>query len=177
MRSIKILFSAATLVSGFSFVSFITSSNTSATAIKNCVAAHLRISLGVAEGAAGTIYHPVVFTNTGLACLIFGVPGIQPVIGGASHSLIAVGPPARNQSMGEMPAMHVLMTRKSVSAAFAVTESGNYSAGACRAKNAGGIIVTMDSFVTRAYLPLRISVCTKKSNTSTRLITFGTAGF
>jgi hypothetical protein len=80
-------------------------------------------------------------------------------------------------SMGEMPAMHVVKTGKSVSDAFAVVETGNFTSSTCLPKNAGAIIVTMGNFVHRAYLPLEISVCTKKASTRTRLIAPGTTGY
>ena len=177
MKAFRILTSAGLLASGVSLASGAVSRAASAAPAMNCVAAHLHIALGVSQGAAGTIYHPVVFTNTGPACTIFGVPAIQPVIGEASHSRVAVGPAARNMSMGEMPAMHVVKTGTSVSDAFAVVETGNFTPSACRPKNAGAIVVTLGNFVHDAYVTLKISVCTKRSSTSTRLIAPGTTGY
>ena len=177
MKISRILTSAGLLASGVALASGTLGSAASAAPAKDCAPAQLRISLGVSQGAAGTIYDPVVFTNTGPACTIFGVPAIQPVIGGASHSHVAVGPPARNMSMGQMPAMHVVKTGKSVSDAFAVVETGNYTTSTCLPKNARAIVVTMGNFVHHAYVPLKISVCTKKASTSTRLIAAGTTGY
>ncbi len=103
-------------------------------------------------------------------------PRIQPVVGGALHRRVAVGPAARNVSMGEMPARHTLATKHAVSDAFGVTESGNYTPSACRARNAGGVVVSLGGFIKPTYLALRISVCTKIASSSTRLITSGTTG-
>jgi len=76
-----------------------------------------------------------------------------------------------------MPALHVLQKAKSVSVAFAVVETGNYPKNLCLPKNAGAIVVTLGTFISHAYVPLKISVCTKKSSTSTRLIAPGTTGY
>ena len=149
----------------------------SAATVKNCVPAHLKVTLGASQGAAGTIYYPLVFTNTSTAsCAIWGVPAVQPVVGGASHSRVHVGPAAHNNSMGEMPVRHVVAAGQSVSAGFGVTESGNYSKSTCGPKMAGAIVVSMGTFVAHAYVPLKISVCSKISSTSTKLIVAGKSG-
>ncbi len=144
--------------------------------VNNCLAVHLSVKVGTPQGTAGTIYYPVVITNTGPACAIWGVPRIQPVVGGTLHRSVDAGPAARNLSIGEMPARHIVASKHAVSDAFGVTESGNYTPSACQARIAGGVVVSLGGFVRPTYLPLRISVCTKIASTSTRLITPGTTG-
>jgi len=142
---------------------------------KFCVSANLKVSLGTVQGTAGTIYHPIVFTNVGSsACTIFGVPVIQPV-SGADHR--AVGPLARNLSMGEMPAIHLLAEGRSVSVAFGVIETGNYTRSTCVPKGADGVIVSVGSFLHSRYVHLPIVVCTKRISISTKLITAGASGY
>jgi hypothetical protein len=57
-----------------------------------CLASGLRASLGVSQGAAGTIYQVIVLTNTSSAtCTLYGYPGVSFVTGiGGSQ----VGKPA-----------------------------------------------------------------------------------
>ncbi len=141
--------------------------------ISNCVAPQIVVAHGPADGTAGTIYYPIVFTNKGATCAIFGVPAIQPVSGSAHH---AVGPLARSLSMGEMPARHVIAKGQSVSVAFGVIETGNYTPSTCVARSASGIVVTLGSFVTSRYVHLPIEVCTKRVSITTRLITSGVTG-
>jgi len=148
----------------------------SASTVKTCTSALLSVSLGTSEGAAGTIYYPVVFTNRGAACAIWGVPAVQPVVGGASHSRIDVGPRARNDSLGQMPVRHVLAAHHQVSAGMGVAESGNYPVGLCEPENAGAIVVSLGTFLPPTNLTLKISVCTKVSSVSTRLIVSGNTG-
>ena len=140
----------------------------------SCVSANLKVTLGIAQGTAGTIYYPIIVTNLGAgACSIFGVPAIQPVRG-VHHE--AVGPPARNLSMGEMPALHTLVTGQSVSVAFGVVETGNYTPSTCLAKAASGVRVSIGSFLHSRYVRLPIEVCTLRASTTTRLLATGRTG-
>lgn len=147
----------------------------SAATIRSCVSADLRVTLGTAQGAAGTIYHPIVFTNvSSTPCSMFGVPVIQPVRG-ADHK--DVGPLARNTSMGEMPALHTLSSGRSVSVAFGVTETGNYTPSACVARAADGVLVSIGNFLHSHFVHLPISVCAKRASTTTKLLTPGSKGY
>lgn len=147
------------------------------TGVPNCTSAHLRVTLGTSQGAAGTIYVPVIITNTGRACQIWGVPAVQPVVASAAHRFTPVAPRARNTSIGQMPARHVVARGGAVSDAVGVTETGNYPSSACHARNATGIVVSLGGFVKRVYVPLKISVCTRQASTTTRLIVPGKAGY
>lgn len=149
----------------------------SAVTVTNCASSHLRVTLGSPQGAAGTIFHPIVITNVGpSACAVWGVPSVQPVIGGVHRSRVPVGPPAHNNSMGQMPVRLVVRPTRSVSAAYGVTESANYTRSRCVPRNAGAIVVSLGDFVQRAYVPLRISVCTRLASTRTQLIVAGSTG-
>jgi Protein of unknown function (DUF4232) len=176
MKSLRLLTSAGLLTSALVVSSGAIGSVASATTVKNCAASHLKVSVGRAQGTAGTFYYPVVFTNEGPTCAIFGVPVVQPVIGGSTHSTTPVGLAARNLSMGQMPALHVVTKGHSVSAAIGVVDTGNYSSSTCRPKTARAIVVNLGTFVSHHYLPLTISVCTKISSVTTRLVSAGTTG-
>jgi hypothetical protein len=150
------------------------SSAATTTVAKSCVSTQMTVSRGAVQGTAGTTYHALVFTNTGATiCTIFGVPVIQPVIGPSHRPL---GPPARNMSMGEMPAMHTLAHGAAVSVAFGVVDTGNYPASTCGARRARGVIVTLGAFVHPTYVALAITVCTKLASTTTRLVSSGVTG-
>lgn len=139
----------------------------------NCRPAQLRVSIGRPNGAAGTIYYPIVFTNRGGACWLWGVPSVQPVVGAGHHPL---GPPAANASIGEMPARHQLLHGGAVSDGFGVAETGNYPPARCRARNASGVLVSLSPFVRPTYLALRISVCTRLASTHIQLLVAGRTG-
>ena len=176
MRSLRILTSAGLVVGGIVTGSsdFVVASQ--ALTVENCVPAQLTVTLAHPQGAAGTSYYPLVFTNTKATCALWGVPSIQPVVGGAMRSRVKVGPASRNNSMGMMPVRHLVAMGHSVSSTFGVSDTGNYPANTCGARNAGAIVVTLGSFVTPSYVRVKISVCTKRTSTSSRLIVAGTSG-
>ena len=142
------------------------------TAVPSCRPAQVRVTTGVAEGAAGTIYVPLVFTDRGAACAIWGVPSVQAVTAGHRP----VGPPARNDSIGQMPARHVLRRGQSVASAFGVAETGNYPAALCHARRAWGVRVRLGSFAGPAYVRLAVSVCTSQASTHVQLVVPGRTG-
>ncbi len=151
----------------------VATSTASATSAKSCVSTQIAVSRGAAQGTAGTNYYALVFTNTRAVCTLFGVPAVQPVIGPTHRSL---GPLARNESMGQMPAMHTLAKGQSVSVAFGVVDTGNFATATCGPRKARGVIVTLGSFVRPTYLNLPITVCTKLASTTTRLVAPGVTG-
>lgn len=67
------------------------------TAIRACAVSDLYLSLGAKEGAAGSLYRPVRFTNTSTStCALRGYPGVS-VVDGAHHR---IGPAAKHSGSG-----------------------------------------------------------------------------
>jgi hypothetical protein len=59
-----------------------------------CTSAHLSVAVGQSQGAAGTIYYPLVFTNTGsTSCTLDGYPGVS-LVGSSGNQ---IGLPATRQ--------------------------------------------------------------------------------
>ena len=164
---------AVTGAFGFGLAAPLGAARTPRVARANCQPTQLRVAVARPQGTAGTIYYPIVLANRGGACWIWGVPGIQPVVGAKRHPL---GPPATNESIGKMPARHYLRHGAAVSVGYGVAESGNYPAATCRARNASGVLVTLAPFIRPTYLALRISVCTRFSSTHTQLLVAGRTG-
>ena len=142
------------------------------TSPSRCVSSQMHVSRGEPSGAAGTIYYPIVFTNAGGTCVLWGVPSVQPV----TARRRPVGPRASSVSVGMLPARHVLRHGQAVSDPFGVAETGNYPASLCAAKSAAGIVVTLAPFVRSTYVRLPISVCTKQASTRTALVVAGRTG-
>lgn len=172
MRNVKSVVAALAVLSGV--VAGGAGTVASATTPPKCTPAQMAVSLGRSNGAAGTIYHPIIFTNTGGTCRIWGVPHIQPVAGADHHR---VGPAAGNASMGEMPAIHTLAKGQSVSVGYGVAETANYPTSTCVAKNASGVLVSLTPFVKSTFVRLKISVCTQRVSTHTKLLTPGKNGY
>lgn len=175
MKVLRLLLSSGLLAAGLLATGSTGSVSWGAT-VPECAPTQLRVSMGQSEGAAGTIYYPIEITNHGRTCAIWGVPAVQAVRGGATHSHVPVGPAARNVSIGAMPVRHVLPTGHRVSDGLGVAETGNYPARDCVARMAGAIVVRLGTFVAGTELPLKISVCTKVASVSTRLIVTGNTG-
>ena len=176
MKILRILASATVLAGGATLATGALATGAVATS-PDCVSPQLHLSLGTSQGAAGTIYVPLVITNTSRTCQIWGVPAIQPVVRTSTQRFAPVGPRARNTSIGQMPLRHVLAKGKSVSDAIGVTETGNYTPSTCRARHATGVLVSLGGFVNRAYVPLQMSVCTRLASTTTRLLVLGRTGY
>ena len=144
-----------------------------ATNVANCVSSQLTLTHGRSQGTAGTTYVPIVVTNHRGTCAIWGVPAIQPVIG-ATHR--ALGPIARNLSMGEMAARQLIAKGASVSVAFGVVDTGNYSPSTCVARRANGVKVSLGGFFAHRFVGFPLTVCTKITSTTTRLLAKGSRG-
>ncbi len=144
-----------------------------AAGVPSCVSAQLVVHVGRPSGAAGTIYHPLILTNRGGTCVLWGVPVIQPVAGPAGRP---VGPAARNASIGQMPARHVLGRGASVADAFGVSEVGNYPPARCRAARAWGVVISLRPFLAPRRVRLTSAVCTRQASTTTRMVTPGVTG-
>lgn len=138
-----------------------------------CAPAQIFLHHGAPNGAAGTTYIPLVFTNRGASCALWGVPAIQPV---RARTRRALGPAAQNLSIGEMPARHVLARGQSVSIAMGVANTANFPAARCAPQHAGGVVVSLGDFVHSRFVRLSISVCTRTSSVTTRLLVPGTTG-
>ena len=139
-----------------------------------CSNATIRISVGRANGAAGTIYHPIIFTNHSTsACLISGVASLQP--GNSGTPFIPIGPSASNDSMGMMGIEITLAPGQSASDDMGVVETGNYTVSTCRPVTVTAVAVRLGSIsATASFGPY--SVCRLRPSTTTRLLARGTQG-
>lgn len=172
MQRVRSVLSIVVAAAAVPLVTLGPSSLSAAAVTPSCVASQLSVTIGRAQETAGTTYYPIDFTNRAGTCAIWGVPAIQPVGRGRR----ALGPMARNTSMGMMPLRHVINYGQSVSVAFGVVDTGNYPSASCGARRAVGINVSLASFVPSTYRPLSITVCTRCASTTTRLLSSGAKG-
>jgi hypothetical protein len=134
-----------------------------------CASPSIRLSFGPANGAAGTIYLPLRFTNIGTAaCTIAGIPSAQSLSGAMLNSAHRdIGPRARSIDMsanGNGDPIR-LIPGGVASAAFGVVETGNFSPAQCRAKTVQSLRVGLASgagwWIRANYL-----VCTRLASTT-----------
>jgi hypothetical protein len=164
------LVASSFVVGGSVLVSVTTAS---ATSFKPCTASQIKVTRGASQGTAGTSYTAIVFTNTGAACSIVGVPAVQPVVGATRR---AQGPSARNGAPNQTPGVIVITKGHAASDAFGVVDTGAITPSNCVARKASGVLVTLGSYVHATYLRLAITVCTKQASTTTRAVVAGVTG-
>jgi hypothetical protein len=103
----------------------------------DCKAGELRLSLGQGDAAAGTVYRPLRFTNTGpRTCTIQGFPGVSYVAGEDGHQ---VGPAAFR--VGTKGAPVSLAPGATATAPIAFTQVRNYDPAVCRPTAVRGLRV------------------------------------
>jgi uncharacterized protein DUF4232 len=102
-----------------------------------CTTPELSAALGAGEGAAGSVYRPLVFTNTGSrTCELRGFPGVSYVAGDDGHQ---VGPAAAEA--GERGGEVVLRPGGQAAAAVQFAQVANFDAAVCRPTPVRGLRV------------------------------------
>lgn len=97
-------------------------------AAAGCTTADLRVSTGASEGAAGSVYLPVDFTNiSAAACTLYGYPGVSLVAG---SPLAQVGA-AAVRTTATAPALVTLRPGQVANALLRVTQALNYPTATC----------------------------------------------
>lgn len=93
-----------------------------------CGAATLSVALGPTEGAAGTVYAPLRFTNTGSRpCVVDGYPGVSYVTGERGNQ---VGRAALRDGARSGPV--TLAPGQVAYATLAMVQVGNFDPGVCQ---------------------------------------------
>jgi hypothetical protein len=102
----------------------------------SCATSALKVSLGSPNGAAGTVFYPLKFVNTGkLGCTLRGYPGVSAVTGSGQQ----IGSPASQISSSYRTV--TLLSGKSVSALVGIVETGDFSPSQCAPVTAAGLKV------------------------------------
>jgi hypothetical protein len=84
--------------------------------------------VGQSQGAAGSTYQPIIFTNTGSSpCTLYGYPGVSLVAG---SPVVQVGA-AADRNTGETPELVTLQPQGTASATLRIVDAQNYPASSC----------------------------------------------
>lgn len=125
--------------------------------LAQCSTGALRVSLGAAGGAAGSIYYPLVFTNiSGVSCTMYGYPGVSFVSapGGAELG----GEAVRNPGQG--PALVTLTPGAVAHASVQVAVAQNYPRSVCKPVTAHWLRVYPPDQYVPLYADLTATTCT-----------------
>nr|WP_052478110.1 DUF4232 domain-containing protein [Kibdelosporangium sp. MJ126-NF4]CEL16189.1 hypothetical protein [Kibdelosporangium sp. MJ126-NF4]CTQ94114.1 hypothetical protein [Kibdelosporangium sp. MJ126-NF4] len=120
-----------------------------------CKAASLKLSVSGGDGAAGTVYRNLVFTNTGSApCTIQGFPGVSYVTGDDGHQ---VGPAAVR--VGNKGNAIKLAPGASASAPVGFVQVGNFDPAVCKPTEVRGLRVYPPQETASVFVPLAGTGC------------------
>jgi hypothetical protein len=125
--------------------------------LAQCPTTALRVSVGSANGAAGSIYYPLDFTNvSGAACSMYGYPGVSFVAGVDGGEL--GGAAVRNATFG--PSLVTLSPGAVAHASVQVVVAQNYPTSRCKPVTAHWLRVYPPGQYTPLYADLTAMTCT-----------------
>jgi len=132
-----------------------------------CATRNLKVTVGTAQGAAGSIYQVIDFTNiSGAACTLFGYPGVA-LAGGTPVTQIGA---AAARSRGSSARLVTLAPGKTANAVLRITQAGNYVASQCVPKAATHLQIYPPNQTTPVYLAYKATAC---SSSKVNLLTIG----
>jgi hypothetical protein len=132
-------------------------------AVANCLTRNLKVSLGPANGTAGTTFYPLQFVNTAkTSCVLRGYPGVSAVTSGGQQ----IGSPAShvNAKFGTV----TLAPGKQASAPIGIVDTGNFSPAKCAPVTAAGLKIFPPNQSKPVTLAKKFSTC---SSTTTNSLT------
>ena len=121
-----------------------------------CATSGLSASVGAGNGAAGSTYFPINFTNTsGSACGLYGFPGVSFVTAtGSQVGAAATEDPTYPRQLVTLAA------GATAHATLRVVDAGNYSPKTCHPVTVSRIKVYPPNQTTSLYISLAASACT-----------------
>ncbi|HEX9042967.1 MAG TPA: DUF4232 domain-containing protein [Trebonia sp.] len=136
-------------------------------AVPGCATRDLQVRAGVSQGAAGSVYQVIVFTNIGnKACTLYGYPGVS-LAGGTPVTQVGQAA-ARSPVAG--PTLVTLQPGQAGNALLRITQALNYPAATCSPKATTYLQIYPPNQTTPMYLAYTATGC---ASTSVKLLTIG----
>jgi hypothetical protein len=133
----------------------------------SCATRSLKASLGVAQGAAGSIYQVIDFTNiSGAPCALYGYPGVALASGTPVTQIGA----AASRSTAAPATTVTLAAGGTANALLRITEAGNYPPTRCNPVASDYLQIYPPNQTTPIYLAYKSTAC---SATSVNLLAIG----
>ena len=130
-----------------------------------CASRDLKATVGIAQGAAGSVYQVVDFTNVGSSsCSLYGYPGVA-LAGGSP--VTQIGAPA-TRSTASAPKLVSLAAGASANTLVQITEAGNYPTSRCGPTPSTYLQIYPPNQTTPIYLAYKSMGC---SSTKVKLLT------
>lgn len=126
--------------------------------IEACRTGGTVVTLGPAEGAAGTVYRPLLFTNNGgRPCVLHGFPAVSYV---AADQNTQLGPAAETE--GEKGGPVTLAPKAVASATLALVNVRNFDPALCRPTPVPGLRVYLPGDIAAEFVALSGTACAGK---------------
>jgi uncharacterized protein DUF4232 len=142
---------------GTGYASAATQADTAGVKAPLCKSSDLTVSLGPGEGAAGSAYFPLQFTNiSDTPCLVSGFPSVSYVTGDDLHqvgrSSARTGEPATEVPVGPGSVVHAVIKAVNVY---------NYEEAVCQPTLTRGVVVTLTTADSAypTFLPVTGTAC------------------
>jgi len=132
-----------------------------------CATHDLKASAGQGQGAAGSVYQAIVFTNvSGKTCTLYGYPGVALAAG---SPITQVGA-AATRSDTAAPTLVTLAAGQSASALLRITQALNYPTAKCDPVTTTYLQIYPPNQTAPIYLAYKSTGC---KETSVKLLTIG----
>jgi Protein of unknown function (DUF4232) len=136
--------------------------SSSAPGTPECATASLRIGVSGGNGAAGTIYYNLGFTNvSGSPCVVQGYPGIS-LVSAPSGTGKQIGAPAKRAATTASRLITV-NPGQTAHAELGIADAGNFPASSCHPVTAHYLKVFPPDQTAAAYLSFTIQTCASAS--------------
>jgi Protein of unknown function (DUF4232) len=123
--------------------------------LPRCTTGELSVGLGPGEGAAGSVYRDLIFTNTGSrTCELRGFPGVSYVTGDDGHQ---VGPAAVMQ--GERGGQVPIPPGRTAVTPLQLVNVQNFDSGVCRPTPVRGLRVYPPGDTAALFVPMDGTGC------------------
>jgi hypothetical protein len=125
-----------------------------------CATSGLAVKLGAGNGAAGSVFFPIVFTNTsGSSCSLFGYPGVSFVTGQGGSQ---IGSAATRDTT--QPAATIVLAAGGVAhATLRVVQAANFPAASCKPTTANTLKIFPPGQTDPLYLAFTATTCASTS--------------
>ncbi len=122
----------------------------------SCATRDLKVAAGLAQGAAGSVYQVIDFTNiSGATCTLFGYPGVA-LAGGSP--VTQVGAAATRSATGQKKLV-TLATGATANALLRITQALNYPTAKCRPVATTYLQIYPPNQTTPVYLGYKSTGC------------------
>jgi hypothetical protein len=132
-----------------------------------CATRDLQAKVGISQGAAGSVYQVIDFTNIGnAACTLYGYPGVSLATG---KPVTQVGQAATRSPVAG-PTLVTLKPGQTGNALLRITQALNYPTATCSPKATAYLQIYPPNQTTPIYLAYSATGC---ASTSVKLLTIG----